>query len=106
MSLCPYKSLDSNESQCQVTDTTPKSMTDEAVTEPRSGPSTNANDPLLCSLHEPEPNTGLLQIMTAIEVHGTSVSEASTSPMGRELSHQPEAIQNIEAELSKSTTCH
>ncbi len=37
----PYKSLDSNESQCQVTDTTPKSMTDEAVTEPRSGPSTN-----------------------------------------------------------------
>ncbi len=73
----PYKSLDSNESQCQVTDTTPKSMTDEAVTEPRSGPSTNANDPLLCSLHEPEPNTGLLQIMTAIEVHGTSVSEAA-----------------------------
>ncbi len=73
----PYKSLDSNESQCQVTDTTPKSMTDEAVTEPRSGPSTNANDPLLCSLHEPEPNTGPLQIMTAIEVHGTSVSEAA-----------------------------
>ncbi len=73
----PYKSLDSNESQCQVTDTTPKSLTDEAVTEPRSGPSTNANDPLLCSLHEPEPNTGLLQIMTAIEVHGTSVSEAA-----------------------------
>ncbi len=73
----PYKSLDSNESQCQVTDTTPKSMTDEAVTEPRSGPSTNANDPLLCSLHEPEPNTGLLQIMTAIEVHGTSGSEAA-----------------------------
>ncbi len=73
----PYKSLDSNESQCQVTDTTPKSMTDEAVTEPRSGPSTNANDPLLCSLHEPEPNTGLLQIMTEIEVHGTSVSEAA-----------------------------
>ncbi len=72
-----YKSLDSNESQCQVTDTTPKSMTGEAVTEPRSGPSTNANDPLLCSLHEPEPNTGLLQIMTEIEVHGTSVSEAA-----------------------------
>ncbi len=73
----PYQSLDSNESQCQVTDTTPKSMIDEAVTEPRSGPSTNANDPLLCSLHEPEPNTGLLQIMTAIEVHGISVSEAA-----------------------------
>ncbi len=73
----PCQSLDSNESQCQVTDTTPKSMTDEAVTEPRSGPSTNANDPLLCLLHEPEPNTGLLQIMTAIEVHGISVSEAA-----------------------------
>ncbi len=32
--------------------------------------------------------------MTAIEVHGTSVSN-STSPMGRELSHQPEAIQTL-----------
>ncbi len=73
----PYQSLDSNESQCQVTDTTPKSMIDEAVTELRSGPSTNPKDPLLCSLHEPEPNIGLLQIMTAIEIHGTSVSEAA-----------------------------
>ncbi len=33
----PCQSLDSNESQCQVTDTTPKSMIDEAVTELRSG---------------------------------------------------------------------
>ncbi len=73
----PCQSLDSNDSQCQVTDTTPKSMTDEAVTEPRSGPRKNPKDPLLCSLHEPEPNTGLLQIMTAIEVHGTSVSNTA-----------------------------
>ncbi len=28
-----------------------------------------------------------------------------TSPVGRELSHQPEAIQNIEAKTSVSTTC-
>ncbi len=29
----------------------------------------------------------------------------STSPVGRELSHQPEAIQNTEAKTSESTTC-
>ncbi len=88
----PCQSLDSNESQCQVTDTTPKPMTDEAVTEPRSGPSTNANDPLLCSLHEPEPNTGLLQIMTAIEVHGISVSEAALALFYFRLCYRSDAL--------------
>ncbi len=95
----PCQSLDSNESQCQVTDITPKSMIDDAVAKPGSGPSTNSKDPFLCSLQEPEPNTGPLQIITAIDVQGTSVSD-STSPVGRELSHQPEAIQNTEAKTS------
>ncbi len=70
----PCQSLNSNESQCQVTDIAPKSMIDDAVAKPGSGPSTNSKDPLLCSLQEPEPNTGPLQIMTAIDFQGTSVS--------------------------------
>ncbi len=73
----PCQSLDSNESQCQVTDIAPKSMIDDAVTKPGFGPSTNSKDPFLCSLHEPEPNTGPLQIMTAIDVQGTSVSDTA-----------------------------
>ncbi len=71
----PCQSLDSNESQCQVTDIALKSMIDDAVANPGSGPSTNSKDPFLCSLQEPEPNTGPLQIMTAIDVQGTSVSD-------------------------------
>ncbi len=73
----PSQSLDSNESQCQVTDIAPKSMINDAVAKPGSGPSTNSKDPLLCSLQEPEPNTGPLQIMTAIDVQGTSVSDTA-----------------------------
>ncbi len=75
--LLPCQSLDSNESQCQVTDIAPKSMIDDAVAKPGSGPSTNSKDPFLSSLHEPEPNTGPLQIMTAIDVQGTSVSDTA-----------------------------
>ncbi len=46
----PCQALDSNESQCQVTDTVPKSLIDDAVAKPGSGPSTNSKDkdPLLC----------------------------------------------------------
>ncbi len=73
----PCQSLDSNESQCQVTDIAPKSMIDDAVAKPGSGPSTNSKDPFLCSLQEPEPNTSSLQIMTAIDVQGTSVSDTA-----------------------------
>ncbi len=73
----PCQSLDSNESQCQVTDIAPKSLIDDAVSKPGSGPSTNSKDPFLCSLQEPESNTGPLQIMTAIDVQGTSVSETA-----------------------------
>ncbi len=75
MSLCPASH--SNESQCQVTDTALNSLIDDAV--PGSGPSTNGKDqdPLLFSLQEPESNTGPLQIMTAIDVQGTSVSDAA-----------------------------
>ncbi len=50
----PCQSLDSNESQCQVTDTAPNSLIDDAVEKPGSGPSTNSKDPFLCSLQEPE----------------------------------------------------
>ncbi len=73
--LC--QSLDSNESQGQVTDTAPKSLIDDAVAMPGSGPSTNSKDqdPLLCSLQEPESNAGPLRIMTATDVQGTSVSD-------------------------------
>ncbi len=71
----PCQSLDSNESQCQVTDIAPKSLIDDAVAKPGSGPSTNSKDPFLCSLQEPESNAGLLRIMTAIDVQGTSVSD-------------------------------
>ncbi len=85
----PCQSLDSNELQCQVTDIAPKSLIDDAVA---SGPSKNSKDPCLCSLQEPESNTGPLQIMTAIDVQGTSV-------------HQPEAFQNTEAKTSESITC-
>ncbi len=75
----PCQSLDSNELQCQVTDTASKSLIDDAVSKPGSGPSTNSKDqdPLLCSLQEPESNTGPLQIMTAIDVQGTSVSDVA-----------------------------
>ncbi len=38
----PCQTLDSNESQCQVTDTVPKSLIDHAVAKPGSGPSTNS----------------------------------------------------------------
>ncbi len=72
----PCKSLDSNESQCQVTDIAPRSMIVDAVAKPGSGPSTNSKDSFLCSLQEPEPNTGPLQ-MTAIDVQGTSVSDTA-----------------------------
>ncbi len=71
------QSLDSNESQCQVTDIAPKSLIDDAVAKPGSGSSTNSKDPLLCSLQEPESNTGPLQIMTVIDVQGTSVSDVA-----------------------------
>ncbi len=73
----PCQSLDSNESQCQVTDIAPKSLIDDAVAKPGSGPSTNSKDPFLCSLQEPESNAGLLRIMTAIDVQGTSVSDTA-----------------------------
>ncbi len=70
MSLCPA-------SHCQVNDITPKSLIDDAVAKPVSGPSTNSKDPFLCSLQEPESNTGPLQIMTAIDGQGTSVSDTA-----------------------------
>ncbi len=75
----PCQSLDSNKLQCQVTDTAPKSLIDDAVAMPGSGPSTNSKDQnhLLCSLQEPESKTGPLQIMTAIDVQDTSVSDAA-----------------------------
>ncbi len=75
----PCQALDSNESQCQVTETAPKSLIDDAVAKPGSGPSTNSKDkdPLLCSLQEPESNAGPLRIMTAIDVQGTSVSDTA-----------------------------
>ncbi len=38
--------------------------------------------------------------MTVIDVQGTLVSECGTSPVSRELRHQPEAIQNTEAKTS------
>ncbi len=62
-----------------VTDTVPKSLIDDAVAKPGSGPSTNSKDkdPLLCSLQEPESNAGPLRIMTAIDVQGTSVSDTA-----------------------------
>ncbi len=46
----PCQSLDSNESQCQVTDIAPMSLIDDAVAKSGSGPSTNSNNPFLCSL--------------------------------------------------------
>ncbi|KAF4101571.1 hypothetical protein G5714_018003 [Onychostoma macrolepis] len=63
----------------QVTDTAPNSRNDGAVSEPRPEPSSSSKDqdPLLCSLQEPESNAGPLRIMTAIDVHGTSVSDAT-----------------------------
>ncbi len=78
----PCQALDSNESQCQVTDTAPKSPIDDAVAKPGSGPSTNSKDkdPLLCSLQEPESNAGPLRFMTAIDVQGTSVSDMALAP--------------------------
>ncbi len=73
----PCQSLDSNELQFYVTDIAPRSMIDYAVAKPGSGPSTNSKDPFLYSLQEPEPNTGPLQIMTAIDVQGSSVSDTA-----------------------------
>ncbi len=75
----PCQSVLSNESQCQVTDTALNSLTDDAVSKPGLGPSSSSKDQdlLLCSLQEPESNTGSLQIMTAIDVQGTSVSDAA-----------------------------
>ncbi len=75
----PCQSLDSNESQCQVTDTAPKSLSNDEVAKPGSGLSTNSKDqdPLLCSLQEPESNAGPLRIITAIDVQGTSVSDTA-----------------------------
>ncbi len=77
----PCQSVDSNESQCQATDTAPNSLTDDAASKPGPGPSTSSKgkeqDPLLCSLQEPESNAGPLRIMTAIDVQGTSVSDAA-----------------------------
>ncbi len=75
----PCQSLDSNESQCQVTDTPLKTPIDDAVSKPGSGPSTNSKDqnPLFCLLQKPESNTAPLQIMTAIDVQGTSVSDVA-----------------------------
>ncbi len=59
--------------------TAPKSLIDDAVAKPGSGPSINSKDkdPLLCSLQEPESNAGPLRIMTAIDVQGTSVSDTA-----------------------------
>ncbi len=74
----PCKSLHTNESQCQVTDIAPKSLIDDAVAKPGSGPSTNSKDPFLCSLQVPESNTGPLKIMTAIDIQGTSVSDTAS----------------------------
>ncbi len=75
----PCQSVDSNESQCQVTDTSPNSPTDDAASKPVPGPSTTSKDqdPLLCSLQEPESNAAPLRIMTAIDVQGTSVSDTA-----------------------------
>ncbi len=75
----PCQSVDSNESQCQVTDTAPTSLTDDAVAKPVPGSSTSIKDqdPLLCSLQEPESNAGPLRILTVIDVQGTSVSDAA-----------------------------
>ncbi len=65
--------------RCQITDTAPNSLTDDAVSKPGLGPSSSSNDQelLLCSLQEPESNTGPLRIMTAIDVQCTSVSDAA-----------------------------
>ncbi|KAF4095453.1 hypothetical protein G5714_024531 [Onychostoma macrolepis] len=41
----PCQSLDSNESQCQVTDTAPNSRNDGAVSEPRPEPSSSSKEP-------------------------------------------------------------
>ncbi len=103
----PCQSLDSNESQCQVTDTAPKSLIDDAVLKPGSGPSTNSKDqdPLLCSLQEPESNAGPIRITTAIDFQGTSVSDTALALGAENSGHQPEAIQNTEAKTSESTTC-
>ncbi len=75
----PCQSVDSNKSQCQVTDTAPNSLTDDAASKPVPvpSPSSKDQDPLLCSLQEPESNAGPLRIKTAIDVQGTSVSDAA-----------------------------
>ncbi len=75
----PCQSLDSNESQCQITDTAPISLIDDSVSEPGSGPSTNSKDqdPLICSLQELESNAGPFRIITAMDFQGTSDSDAA-----------------------------
>ncbi len=100
----PCQSLDSNESQCQVTDITPKSMIDDAVTKPGYGPSTNSKDPFLCSLHEPEPNTGPLQIMTAIDVQGTSVSDTALALWAENSAISLKLFRTLK-QKHQSTTC-
>ncbi|XP_016407634.1 uncharacterized protein LOC107739904 [Sinocyclocheilus rhinocerous] len=77
----PCQSVDSNESQCQTTDTAANSLTDDAMSKPGPGPSSTPSsknlDPFLCSLQAPDSDSGLLRIMTAINVHDTSVSDAA-----------------------------
>ncbi|KAF4100048.1 hypothetical protein G5714_018244 [Onychostoma macrolepis] len=109
----PCQSLDSNESQCQVTDTAPTSRNDDAVSEPRPEPSSSSKDqdPLLCSLQEPESNTGPLRIMTAIDVQGTAhytLSAAQTTWAGarwtrKVLAHAQADVNHMLHQLQKMT---
>ncbi len=101
----PCQSLDSNESQFQVTDIAPKSMIDDAVAKPGSGPSTNSKDPFLCSLQEPESKHRPPSNHDCDRCPRHISVRHDTRPVGRELRHQPEAIQNTEAKISESTTC-
>ncbi len=100
----PCQSLDSNESQCQVTDIAPKSLIDDAVSKPGSGPSTNSKDPLICSLQEPESNTSPLQIMTAIDVQGTLVSDVALALWADNLAISLKLFRTLK-QRHQSTTC-
>ncbi len=99
----PCQSVDSNESQYQVTDTVPNSLTDDAVSKPVPGPSTNSKDQdtLLTTgaliKRWPPLNHDCDRCPRHISVR------RGTSPVGRELSHQPEAIQSTEAKTPEST---
>ncbi|KAK9963481.1 hypothetical protein ABG768_006663, partial [Culter alburnus] len=75
----PLQSVNSNESQCQVTDTAPHPLTDDASSKPRaSSTSSNRNqDPFLCSLQASDSDSGSLRIMTAINVQDISVPDAA-----------------------------